>query len=489
MKHHTTCTRSRRKVFVPIILLTWLVGLLSGCGSPSDEFRVSVDLTSLFETMADDESFASGEKRMTLFYFAFDPDNQVNKAFELDNRVIETAKFDIVGRIDEPYPCEFEIEYPSGDGVTYQGDTAIIGPASEIQIGFDVINGRITITGNKWHDRLISNNPFADELGEVTQQFYTMFDEWAEPMRQEDGTLTVPNRSERWNTSFLAELSDNDIENAAVHLPSNVDLDCSIFQEDEPNVESGYYRTNYGIWPQNLITAYEQMRQYRYQHLAEIAKTSSDPMDRLLALAAGGLASIDSIDTVDERLRIYDEIAESVSPSQVARRIEPERRRLRSILKIHAENKAIVPGQIAPSFIATDPAGNDVALETILAEHETVLLYLNFGWREIDASHFDALEQLQKKFGNLGLAIVSVYVNSNETYWDSSKFDTPWQTLVSFQPEAWFESDPVVLSYGMLEAPKVLLMDDSSCIMKLNPTFAELEVFLASALAEVSETE
>lgn len=488
MKHHTTCTRSRRKVFVPTIILTWLVGLLSGCGSPSDEFRVSVDLTSLFETMADDESFASGEKRITLSYFAIDPDNQINKAFELDNRVIETAKFDIVGRIDEPYLCEVGIEYPSGDGVTYMGDAAIIGPKSEIQVGFDAINGRITIAGNEWHYRLVSSNPLADGLVEATEQFYRMYEEWIDQWRNEDGTLSVPNHRDRWITSFLAELSENDIENTSVHLPSNVDFNCSIFQEAEPNIESDSSRTDENIWPQSLKTAYKQMRLHRFQYLDEISRTSSDPLDRLLALDAGGLGRSD-INIVEERLRTYDEIAKSFSPSQVARRIEPEQRRLRNVIKVYEKNQVIVPGQIAPKFVATDQTGNDVALETILAEHETVLLYLNYGWREINARHFVALEQLQKKFGNLGLAIVSVYVNTNETYWDSSKFDTPWQTLVGFRSEAWHESDPIVLSYGILETPKVLLLDDSSCILKLNPTFAELEVFLDSALAEVSEPE
>lgn len=489
MKHHTTCTRSRRKVFVPTIILTWLVGLLSGCGSPSDEFRVSVDFTSLFETMAEDESFTSGEKRITLVYFSYDPDNQIHKAFELENRVMETAKFDIVGRIDEPYLCEIAIEYPSGDGVAYGGDTAIIGPKSEIQVSFDAINSRMTIAGNKWHDRLISKNPLADGIDEATEQFYTMHEEWADQWRNEESTLIVPSRGDRWITSFLAELSENDIESTSVHLPSNVDFDCSIFQEAEPNVESDFYRTDDNIWPQSLITAYEQMRLHRFQYLNEISRSSSDPMDRLLALDAGGLGVTSNIDIVEERLRIFDEIAGSFSPSQVARRIEPEQRRLRNIIEIHGENRAIVPGQIAPSFVATNQTGNDVAFETILAEHETVLLYLNFGWREIDARHFAALEQLQKKFGNRGLAIVSVYVNTNETYWDSSKFDTPWQTLVVFRPQAWYESDPIVSSYGILGTPKVLLVDDSSCIMKLNSTFAELEVFLDSALADAPKTE
>lgn len=488
MKHHMAPTCNRTKVFVPAIILTWLVGLLSGCGSPSDEFRVSVDLTSLFEAMADDESFTSGEKQITVSYFSLDPDNQINKAFELENRVFETAKFDIVGRIDEPHQCEVAIEYPSVEGVIYQGDFAVIGPASEIQVGFDVINQRITITGNKWQHRLISSNPMADELVKVTEHFYTIYDEWYQQWRQEGGTYSAPRRGDRWIASFLADFSENDIESNSLHTPTDADLDCSIFQEDEPNIGSNLYSSN-DIWPQDLIAAYEQMRQYRYQHLSEVAKTSSDPMDRLLALELGGLAQSDRIETVVERLQIYDEIAESFSPSQVARRIEPERQRLRNVIKIYDENKAIVPGQFAPSFVATDQAGNDVALETILAGHETVLLYLNFGWMEIDADHFVALERLQNKFGSRGLAIVSIYVDTNETYWDSSKFDTPWQTLVSFLSDRWFESDPIVLSYGILGAPKVLLVDDSSCIMKLNPTFAELEVFLDSALAGATKPE
>lgn len=486
MTPHTPHPRNRHKVFVPVIILTWLVGLLSGCGSPSDEYRISVDLTSLFEAMADDESFTTGEKRLTVLYFGYDPDNEINKTFVLDNRVIETATFDIVGRIDEPYVCEVDLVYPSDDGEVYQGKTAIIGPASEIQVGFDVINDRITITGNEWHYRLISINPMADEVDEATEQFYTIYEEWLDQWRQEDGTYSVPDRGDHWQTSFLADLSENDIENTSVHLSSDVDLDCSIFQEDEPNIEPEFYLTN-AHWPQNLIAAQEQMRQYRYQHLSDIAKNSSDPTDRLIALNAGGLARTESIDTVVIRLQIYDELAESFSPSQVARRIEPERRRLRNIIKTHDQNKAIVPGQFAPSFVATDQAGNDVASETILAEHETVLLYLNFGWRDIHPDHFVALERLQNKFGSRGLAIVSIYVNTNETYWDSSKFETPWQTLVLFRPDSWLDVDPIILSYGILVTPKVLLMDDSSCIMKLNPTFAELEVFLDSALAGATE--
>lgn len=486
MTHHTTRTRNRHKVFVPAIILIWLVGLLSGCGSTSDEFRVSVDLTSLFEAMTDDESFSTGEKRFILSYFAYDPDNQINQASELDNRIIETAKFDIVGRIDEPYLCEVSIEYPNGDAVTYLGETAIIGPASEIQVGFDAIKNRITVTGNEWHYRLISSNPKADALDEATEQFYAMHDEWMDQWRQEDGTFSVPHRRDRWNTSFLADLSENDTENTSIQLPSDVEIDCSIFQEDEPNIDPDLYRIG-DNWPENLIAAYEQMRQYRHQHVSEVARSSSDPMDRLLALEAGGLGRTAKIDMVVERLSVYDEIADSFSPSQVARRIEPERQRLRNTIKILDENKAIVPGQFAPSFVATDQAGNDVALETILTEHEAVLLYLNSGWLEIDADHFVALERLQNKFGSRGLAIVSIYVSTNETYWDSSKFDTPWQTLVSFRPDSWFQSDPIVLSYGILGAPKVLLVDDSSCIMKLNPTFAELEVFLDSALVGTTD--
>lgn len=488
MTHHTNRTCNRSKVFLPAIILTWLVGLLSGCGSTSDEFRVSVDLTGLFEAMTDDESFATGEKRFILSYFAYDSDNQINKASELDNRIIETAKFDIVGRIDEPHLCEVAIEYPSRDGVTYQGETAIIGPASEIQVGFDAIKNRITVTGNEWHYRLISSNPKADALDEATEQFYAMHKEWTNQSRQEDGSLSVPDRGERWTTSFLADLSENHTENTSIRLSSDVDIDCSIFQEDEPNIDPDLYRIG-DNWPENLIAAYEQMRQYRNQHVSEVAKSSSDPMDRLLALEAGGLGWTGKIDAVVERLQVYDEIAESFSPSQVARRIEPERQRLRNIIKIYDENKAIVPGQFAPSFVATDQAGNDVTLETILAEHEVVLLYFNFGWMEIDADHFVALERLQNKFGSRGLAIVSIYVNTNETYWDSSKFDTPWQTLVLFRPDNWFESDPIILSYGILGAPKVLLVDDSSCIMKLNPTFAELELFLDSALVGTTDHE
>ena len=485
-KHVPTLSRA-----IPTVFLLGIVCIISGCEvSSGQEFHISFDLTSLFDDQALSNDSSVAEYRLEISYFGYDSTSQIMKPTELLNVPLKSSQYQFTGSIDAPRVCDIMVEYQVAENSEWFFGTAIIGPASTLRVHYDVSTDSLEIEGDKWHQRLISIGPEPVAVRAASEIFRAEWEKFRAEIRLEDGSLPEETTLQRWADSFLDKENDTHTETTG-DIPDNTSKGtCSSYEETAPNFEPDFRSLTIYTWPEELVAAYENLSKLEYSYLDNIARTSSEPWDRLLAIELGGLAHYRAGKfaalLLKEKLSVLDEIAGNISESLGEERVEIAEKQIRSELDWRENTKLVVPGKYAPEFSLKNRQGEDVSLESLVQTNEIVLLYAMAAWMEVDAQHIEALERLHNEFGQLGVAVVLIRFAASQDIWDSIQSETPWLNLASMADRRTWLIDPMQKNYGILGSPKLILIDATKCIMKLNPSFVQLESFLSAKLKDGS---
>ncbi|MDE0093543.1 MAG: TlpA disulfide reductase family protein [Gammaproteobacteria bacterium] len=208
--------------------------------------------------------------------------------------------------------------------------------------------------------------------------------------------------------------------------------------------ETDLYKRKEQLW--------EQLWTLRQNSRNSIAKTASDPFDRLLALEMGAYFRNASI-----QLRIYDELALLLDEDLVARRVKPARDALFDFLQNAANRRSLDVGDKAPHFVLPNVDGEEVALSDVLDENELILIDFWASWCAPCIAQFPILKELYAEYNENGFEIVTISIDDTLDEWKmaSIKQELPWLDLAAI---GGFSVD-VPLSYGIFFVPMNYLLD------------------------------
>lgn len=222
---------------------------------------------------------------------------------------------------------------------------------------------------------------------------------------------------------------------------------------------------------------WEDIYNFRYITLNDIARRARDPFDSLLALELGALYSPQDR---SEAINILDRLSPTVSPVVAEERIAPLRRYHSASMESEENEHLTIPGQKAPDFELLDLQGTSQTFSQVLKESE--LTFLEFVRNpEYYANYSQNLSILHNEYGEAGLQIVTVLLNV-----DSDQK----QELVSNQKNAWIELlDPnapvaseIAKSFAIVHRSMDYLIDSHGCIVQRNADMMDLRNFLNSYL-------
>ena len=216
---------------------------------------------------------------------------------------------------------------------------------------------------------------------------------------------------------------------------------------------------------------------FRYTTLNDIARRARDPFDSLLALELGALYSPQDR---SEAINILDRLSQNVVPVVAEERIAPLRSYHSAWMESQENEHRTIPGQKAPDFELLDLQGTSQTFSQILKESE--LIFLEFVlFPEYYASYIQNLSAFYNEYGEVGLQIVTVLFG----------VDSDLQLeLVTNQNNAWIELlDPnvplaseIAKSYATAHRSKDYLVDSHGCIVQRNPDMTDLRSYLNSYL-------
>ena len=219
----------------------------------------------------------------------------------------------------------------------------------------------------------------------------------------------------------------------------------------------------------------------RLEALEEIASTTPDPIDKLLAMELGAFG-YDS-KNVKKSVNVYDNIAKMLDKDLVARRVTPARKEIADFIEVNEIDKNLVPGQIAPDFTLPTLEGINVNLIELVEEHDIILIDFWASWCGPCIATFPHLKELYASYTNHGFEIVSVSLDNAQEDWveASAEQNLPW---IDVGDIAKPEEGIVGRAYGVISIPKSFLLDEQGCIHHKNLSTEELERVLKAKYAE-----
>lgn len=228
----------------------------------------------------------------------------------------------------------------------------------------------------------------------------------------------------------------------------------------------------------------------RRNALDQIARHGLDPMDSLLALELGALTppifEEGSESILEDKIKIYDNLASNLSEDIVARRIGPARKEVESILQAHRNDRLLLPGQKAPPITVATLKKQEIAIYDVFSQND--IIYLQFWDPPYGSWNFARLRELYDAYSDLGLQIVTISLEPNWTDWDtaSEQQDIPWLNLGDLSEDAPIGA--VAVAYGRLRMNKNYLIDNKGCILRKDLHVDQLTRFLVEEYGEVATT-
>ena len=216
--------------------------------------------------------------------------------------------------------------------------------------------------------------------------------------------------------------------------------------------------------------------------LDDLARSSANPLDALLAMELGGLGR------VQEGLTRLDELAEVLSNDVVSTRISPRRDGLASYLKRVDADQSLSPGKFAPEFTLTDFEGENVSLTEILQDNEVVLVDFWASWCGPCIATFPELKRMYGEYRDDGFEVVAITIDSTREDWveATEEHELPWLNLEELQLEG--SRGPVYNSYGVTFIPKGYVLNNEACIVGKDMSTEELDRLLAAKFVDSAES-
>lgn len=224
---------------------------------------------------------------------------------------------------------------------------------------------------------------------------------------------------------------------------------------------------------QRLDDLYEQLYTQRLQ---KILDTSSDPVERLLALENHFVFEI------NQSIQVLDEL-ESVLPADVVReRITPRLERYRELQQLRQNDAALKLGTYIPTIEVTLVDENTVPLGSILQDNEIVVLDFWDNYCDICIKSFQRYRSFYTEYVDSGFEVVSLSIEGSQDNWaeKSKELDLPW--INAFAPGG-YEGNIRTL-FGINYPRRNYVLDSEGCILKRDLSPDELLDFLSARLGQ-----
>lgn len=238
----------------------------------------------------------------------------------------------------------------------------------------------------------------------------------------------------------------------------------------ELNVESDEVRK----LEKQLRESWDRKFERRNQRLIEILSSSTDPVERLLALEYG-------VDLeLEEAVGILEELETQLPEQLVEDRVIPRLSWMRDEMRRQEVDESLKLGTFVPTFELSLGDSKSVSLATVLQKSQVVVLEF---WENYCGRCISALTQYQTfyaDFAKLGFEVVSVSIEHERDAWvqKSEELDFPW--FNAFAPGG--AEGEIAGMFGLDWPRRNFVLDSEGCILKRDLTPDELRDFLGARL-------
>ena len=389
------------------------------------------------------------------------------------------GKFVLEGFVDEATIANISLRLPDED---YPATgRAIIEPGSELTLEFFGPRHSLLAKGEGLHAELISSWERDPEYldasiayGFYMESIYARMDkqqaamEAEEEVANEEETETVEEEEE--------ELAEEREPSEHAEVRDWASLECKDYAvANYVGVLDRVYDDNeYPLLTQSVRRMSDIMTEKRNAVLEKVVVESDDHTKRLFAMELGAFGGMNQ---QAEALNIWRTLATELDEQIVAARVQPTIDRLEHRVMIQTNDENLIPGSFAPTFTLSSFEGTDVALSSILAENEVVMIDFWASWCGPCIAQFPHLKKLYAEYAEKGFEIVAISLDSTHEAWAGAieEHQPPWLQLGEINEDGW---GPISQQYGVRFIPHTYVLDDESCIMKKDLQPDELEDFL-----------
>ncbi|MXX94417.1 MAG: TlpA family protein disulfide reductase [Gammaproteobacteria bacterium] len=195
-------------------------------------------------------------------------------------------------------------------------------------------------------------------------------------------------------------------------------------------------------------------------------------------------------DRDEEKLAALEELATRFSDEFVEQHITTRIEEVAQRISVIKNDKAVVPGQLAPVFTLDNLDGEAVSLHNVLQENELVLVDFWASWCGPCIASFPALKEMYSTYQNEGFEIITVSIDSTLEDWQAGfeENELPWIDVIDAADDGELKGwqAPMATAYGVNYIPKGFLIDSEGCIVQRDLHTEELENVLAARWDEES---
>ena len=214
--------------------------------------------------------------------------------------------------------------------------------------------------------------------------------------------------------------------------------------------------------------AFKEMSAIKNSVLTSIAQNMDEPMSALLAMELGANS---------RQLENWDKIATVLDKNVAARRVLPKRESLERKIRVAANEKTIVAGQMAPEFTLANLEGGDVALyDDVLVDNAIVLIDFWASWCGPCIAKLPKLKEFHAAYKDDGFEIVFISIDDTYEEWKEGfeAHEVPGTNVADLH--GFLGETPV--DYGVTWIPTEFLLQADGEILDRGLTMDELEELL-----------
>lgn len=470
-----------------LIAATLLLGIgFAGCGiDPQYKYTVTGELGATGEGLENPEIVV----RRTVYV-----DGKSTRE-DIASATVKAGQINLEGEIREP--TVVRIYLIDGDK-TKDSVAAVIEPQAAIRLVDLGKNKGMIADGDGKHAELVASWMMSDDFVSGLNAYGDVMTAWQEEQEAkkkaeetaEDDARSDGNDSEDATTDGQVAMVETEAETAdESELVEDVEsvAEDSIDQAAPPNAcegevaEADASEVNEDTDRPERYVLYDNLMKIQNDALDNLARSSVDPMDALLAMELGGLGR------VQEGVSRLDELAEALGDDVATLRISPRREGLVSYLKRVDADKSLAPGKSAPDFMLANFDGEDVVLTDVLQKNEVVLVDFWASWCGPCIATFPDLKRMYDEYHDDGFEVVAISIDGTREEWAEAteEHELPWLNLEELQIDG--SRGPVYDAYGVTFIPKGYILNKDACIVGKDMSTEELDKLLAAQFASAND--
>lgn len=379
--------------------------------------------------------------------------------------LLKNNRFEIIGEVMEPRVLNIFIY----KGANYTQTQAVIEPGAKIELTTQSGSFKDIVatspSGSGRHAKLIDSWQQADEYWATKRAYVAALNSYQTELLEQ----RAANVGSSPQPSEMPSSSDDD----AMVEPEVVDDESDECAQYAPRIRKLQRNTTTPTEVPEHVKVLRTLNRLRLDPLEDIAQSTENPIDALLALELGAFWG------ELERQTVYETLEQTLDSEIFNRRVIHDRNDHARYLSQQEKIFSLYIGTKAPEFTLNSLEGSAIELYDVVKEHRHVLLEF---WASWCGPCIKALPNLKKVYANRKgekFQIVSVSIDRNRTLWEaaSEKYELPWINLAETDPA----NTAVSSIYGVKYVPKNYLLNSNGCIVQKDVTAAQLDRILASA--------